>query len=135
MVKVAPPARVTLETVIVWLEVETVPVLAVVYPAAEPVVDGALQPLGTTSVTAPLERPPVAAVYVKVIVFPVEALFTAPVPVVSVPEPSAASTVMLGDEPRFVRLPPDVDFAWACHVCAPDDEVAVAPGPPPAVDP
>ncbi len=97
--------------------------------------DGALQPLGTASVTVPLDVPPVAAVYVKVIVFPVEALFTAPVPVVKVPEPSAARTVMLGDEPRFMRLPADVDFSCACHVWAPADEVAVAPGPPLAVEP
>src|SRR5207302_6521349 len=122
MVKVEPPASVTLETVIVWLEAETVPVLAVVNPAAEPVVDGALQPLGTTSVTLPFAIPSVAAVYVKVIVLPVDALLTEPVPVVSVPEPSPDRTVMLGEEPRFVRLPPAVDFSWACHVCAPDDD-------------
>ena len=42
-------------------------------PPLEPVVEGALQPAGTASVTAPLEMPPVAAVYVKVSVFPVEA--------------------------------------------------------------
>ena len=42
---------------------------------------------------------------------------------------------MLGDDPRFVRLPPDVDLCCACHVCAPLVDVAVAPGPPLAVDP
>jgi hypothetical protein len=62
IVIVAPPASVTLETVIVWPETETVPVLEVVYPAALPVVEGAFQPLGTTSVTLPLDSPPVAAV-------------------------------------------------------------------------
>ena len=62
MVIVAPPASVTEETVKVWLETETVPVLAVVYPALEPVVEGALQPAGTTSVTEPFEIPPLAAV-------------------------------------------------------------------------
>src|SRR6266508_4754202 len=58
IVKVAPPASVTLETVIVWLDAETLPVLDVVYPAAEPVVEGAFQPAGTASVTLPLDMPP-----------------------------------------------------------------------------
>ena len=62
MVIVAPPARVTPETVIVWATTETVPVLAVVKPAAVPVIEGALQPLGTTTVIAPFCMPPDAAV-------------------------------------------------------------------------
>jgi hypothetical protein len=90
IVKVEPPASVKEETVIIWLATETVPALAVVYPPLEPVVDGAFQPAGTTSVTEPLEMPPVAAVYVKMRVFPVEANGTDVVDVVSVPEPSAA---------------------------------------------
>ena len=53
-------------------------------------VDGALQPVGTTTVTLPFELPPAAAVYVKVIVLPTEPMATALVPDVSVPEPSAA---------------------------------------------
>ena len=61
-VKVEPAVSVTPETVIVWPATPTVPVDAVVYPAAVPVVDGALQPVGTTSVTEPLRMPPVAAV-------------------------------------------------------------------------
>src|SRR5205814_8301036 len=93
------------------------------------------RPGGATSVAAPLARRPVAAVHVNVIVLPVDALFTAPVGDVSVPEPSEERMVMLGDEPRFVRLPPEVDFSCACQVWAPAEEVAVAPGPPPAVDP
>src|SRR5205085_5219596 len=101
----------------------------------EPVVDGALHPLGTSSVTEPPEMPPTAAVYVKVMVFPVEPFATFDVPVVSVPVPSAASTVMLGDEERFVSDPPDVDFSVACHVCTPVVDVAVAPGPPEPVSP
>ena len=55
--------------------------------------------------------------------------------VVSVPVPSAALTVMLGEAARLVSEPAEVDFACACQVWAPVDEVAVAPGPPPAVDP
>jgi hypothetical protein len=42
---------------------------------------------------------------------------------------------MLGELPRFVSDPPEVDFACACQVCAPVLEVAVAPGPPPLVSP
>ena len=79
--------------------------------------------------------PPTAAVYVKVMVFPVEPFATFDVPIVSVPVPSAASTVMLGDEERFVSDPPDVDFSFDCHVCAPVVDVAVAPGPPEPVSP
>src|ERR671924_66667 len=41
---------------------------------------------------------------------------------------------MLGDEPRFASVPVLLDFSCACHVCAPVLDVAVAPGPPPAVD-
>ena len=69
------------------------------------------------------------------IVFPVEANGTEVVGVVRVPEPSAAFTVMLGEAPRFVSEPAEVDFSCACHVCAPVEEVAVAPGPPLAVEP
>jgi hypothetical protein len=74
-------------------------------------------------------------VYVNVIVFPVEPLLTELVGVVSVPEPSPERTLMLGEEARFARLPADVDFSCACHVCAPAEDVAVAPGPPLAVEP
>ena len=52
--------------------------------------DGAFQPLGTTRVTVPFEVPPAAAVYVNVIVFPVEPTATVLVPDVNVPAPSAA---------------------------------------------
>jgi hypothetical protein len=86
-------------------------------------------------VTEPFDVPPVAAVYVNVIVRPVCALLTEPVGVVSVPEPSYASTVTLGEEPRFVSELAEVDFACPCQVWAPPDEGAVAPVPPPAVEP
>ena len=97
--------------------------------------DGALQPLGTASVTVPFARPPVAAVYVNVIVFPVDALLTEPVGVVSVPDPSAARTLMFGEDERFVSEPPDVDFSFACHVADPPLLGAAAPGPPLLVAP
>src|SRR5437660_10702100 len=42
---------------------------------------------------------------------------------------------MLGDEARFVSEPPPVERSFACHVCAPTDEGAVAPEPPPLVSP
>ena len=69
------------------------------------------------------------------IVRPVCALFTEPVGVVSVPEPSKASTVTLGDEARLASELVEIDFSCACQVCAPADDGAVAPGPPPAVEP
>jgi hypothetical protein len=101
----------------------------------ELVVEGAVQPAGTTSVTLPFEIPPAAAVYVNVIVRPVWLAETLLVPVVSVPLPSGALTVMLGDVTRFVSVLPESDFSFACHVCAPVDDVAVAPEPPPLVSP
>ena len=65
------------------------------------------------------------------IVFPVEPASTDEVAVVSVPDPSAELvTVMDGEDARLVRVPPGVDFSWACQVCAPVVAVAVAPGPP-----
>jgi hypothetical protein len=44
-------------------------------------------------------------------------------------------TVMLGDDARFVSVPPELDFSCACHVCAPAGTGDVAPEPPPAVLP
>jgi hypothetical protein len=99
------------------------------------VVDGGLQPLGTATVTEPFAIPPVGAVYVNVIVFPVEPTATEFVSAVNVPEPSAAYTVMLGDDEMLVSEPLEVDFSCVVHVCAPVDDVAVAPGPPLAVEP
>ena len=46
----------------VWPETPTVPVEAVVKPASVPVSEGALQPLGAVTRTAPFAIPPVAAV-------------------------------------------------------------------------
>ena len=64
--------------------------------------------------------PPVAAVYVNVIVFPLVAARTLDVPDVSVPEPSGAFvTVIDGEEASAAYEPPDVDFSWLLHVCAP----------------
>ena len=42
---------------------------------------------------------------------------------------------MLGDEEMFANNPPDVDSSCTCQVCAPVLDVAVAPGPPLAVEP
>ncbi len=44
-------------------------------------------------------------------------------------------TVIAGEDARFVSVPPDEDFCCACHVCAAAVTGAVAPGPPPAVEP
>jgi hypothetical protein len=54
--------------VIVCPEIVRVPVLAVVHPAAVAVVEGALHPFGTASLSVPPEIPPAAAVYVNAIV-------------------------------------------------------------------
>jgi hypothetical protein len=94
-----------------------------------PVVDGALQPAGTATLTDPLEMPPAGAVYVQVIVRPVWLAETLLVPLAMVPEPSAAYTVMLGCDAMLVSVPLDVDFSCVVHVCAPVLDVAVAPGP------
>ena len=67
-----------------------------------PVSEGALQPVGTVTRTAPFDMPPVAAVYVKTSVLPAEPFATFVVGVVRVPEPSAALTVTLGEAPRLV---------------------------------
>jgi hypothetical protein len=44
-----------------------------------------------------------------------------------VPVPSAAFTVIDGDDVRFVSTPPVTDFSCAGHVCAPALAVATAP--------
>src|SRR4051812_10828710 len=62
IVRVFPAARVSDATVIVWLDTVRVPELEVEYPAFAPVVEGALQPAGTASVTEPLLMPPAGAV-------------------------------------------------------------------------
>jgi hypothetical protein len=99
------------------------------------VVDGAVQPLGTTSVTVPFEIPPVAAVYVKVTVRPAWLAETLLIDAPIVPEPSPALTVMLGCEAMSVSEPLELDFSCVVHVCAPVEDGAVAPGPPLAVEP
>ena len=52
--------------------------------------EGAVQPLGTVTVTAPLEMPPAGAVYVNVIVRPVWLAETRLIDAEIVPAPSAA---------------------------------------------
>src|SRR5437870_2459239 len=121
MVSVAPAARVTPLTVIVWPETETVPVELVVYPWSVLVVDGADQFAGTATSTAPFLSPPVAAVYVSVSVFPVVPANTEVGEIVSVPDPSALLlTARVGEAPIAVRLPPLVDFSRVVHVPVPD---------------
>ena len=60
--RLEPPVRLTPETVMVWPEIPTLPVLAAMYPGSALLVLGALQPAGTTRATAPLVMPPEAAV-------------------------------------------------------------------------
>ena len=113
------------------------PVLAVVYPAALELSDGADHPLGTVNSTDPLLKPPVAAVYVNVNVFPVDPADTADTSEAIDPEPSAAYTVTLGELTNAVNAldDADVDFSRVAHDCAPVDAVAVAPDPVPALLP
>ena len=86
--------------------------------------------------TAPFVVPPVAAVYVKAIVWAAEPASTVDVPVVSVPDPSAELfTSTVGDEDSAVSVPLATDFCFAVHVCVPAVVVAVAPEPPPLVAP
>ena len=66
---------------------------------------------------------------------PVAEAETFDVGVVSVPEPSAALTVTLGEDERVVNEPPATDFSLLCQVWAPVEEVTVAPEPPPLVSP
>ncbi len=56
-----PALRLTPEMVIVWPETETLPTSLVTWPAPAPVC-GAVQPAGTSIVSAPLVIPPVGAV-------------------------------------------------------------------------
>src|SRR5262245_47710278 len=58
---------------------------------------GALHPGGTARVTAPPKMPPSAAVYVKLMVLPVEPFGTNGVSETIVPEPSADVTQTSGD--------------------------------------
>src|SRR5436309_13850964 len=74
--------------------------------------------------------PPVAAVYVKVTVRPVWLADTALVGVVSVPEPSAALTVIVGELARSEQRHAAREFCCADHAGAPVVDVTVAPGPP-----
>lgn len=53
MVTVWPAARVSPERLIVRPDTDIAAALAVVYPGAVREVDGALQPLGTTTLTVP----------------------------------------------------------------------------------
>jgi hypothetical protein len=135
MVKVDAAASVSDETVIVLPATLSVPALDVEYPAALDVVDGVLQPAGTATLTEPFEMPPAGAVYVKVTVRPVCAAETTLIEAPIVPAPSAAYTVMLGEEAMPVSEPADVDFSCVVQVCAPVVDVAVAPGPPLLVSP
>src|SRR5438477_543348 len=61
-VRVLPAAKIREEMVMLRLAMKSVPVLAVVWAGFEPVVVGAVQPLGAMSVTEPLEIPPVGGV-------------------------------------------------------------------------
>src|SRR6187551_784431 len=117
-------------TVIVRPETVSDPVDAVTKPGSVPVVDGADQPLGTTSVIIPFCIPPVAAVYVNEIVLPVLPLVTVDGEGLIVPEPSGESTATAGDEARGWSVPAADALLWASQLCGPPAAGALAPGPP-----
>src|SRR5436190_5802858 len=135
MTTFSPLVRVRPMIVIVRLETETVPTDAVVYPRAVSVSEGALQPAGTLSVSAPLTRPPVAAVYVNTIVVPLFLCRIVVLGVVRVPEPSAAVTWRLGEAARAVTVPAAFERSLTCQLWSAGLAGAVAPGPPPALEP
>jgi hypothetical protein len=86
-----------------------VPVEAIVYPTVPEVVDGADQPEGTVTATAPLFIPPVPAAKVKLNVVEAE-VSTAPGETARVPEPSGAvTTPTSGEVERAVRMPDAVE--------------------------
>jgi hypothetical protein len=78
-------------------------------------------------VIVPLLSPPVGAVYVNVIVLPLELAITLETELDIVPEPSAAFTVTLGELLIAVSVPALVDFWRVDQVCAPVDDGAAAP--------
>src|SRR3954471_23042755 len=135
MTTFSPPVRVRPMIVIVRLETETVPTDAVVYPRAVSVSEGALQPAGTLSVSAPSTRPPVAAVYVNAIVVAFFLCRIVVLGVVRVPEPSAAVTCSVGEEARSVSAPGAFERSRTCQLWSAGLAGAVAPGPPPALEP
>src|SRR5439155_20223489 len=122
---VAPPLSVSESTVVVCPLTKTVPDVAETWPAPAAVV-GAVQPLGTSMVIAPLVIPPVAAVYVKVIELPVELRSAVVVAVLSVPEPCGAFwTSIDGEDASAVYEPPPVERCRVPHDCAPVEVGAV----------
>src|SRR5207244_1922565 len=95
----------------------------VVNPFADPVVLGALQPLGTSSVTVPSSNPPDAAVYVKVMVLAADPASTLVVGVLTKPLPSGAFAVIWGESPRVVRARPETVIVWPDTDTVPAEDV------------
>ena len=108
IVNVALCANVTPVTVITWPLTPTVPVLAVVHPAAAFEIEGADQFAGTVNSTAPAFVPPATvSVYVNVSVNPDEPAICEVGAIDAVPEPSAeAATTIAEDGADVVRLSP-----------------------------
>src|SRR5438477_629311 len=135
MTTFSPLVRVRPTIVIVRLETETVPTDAVVYPGALAVSEGALQPAGTCAVSAPFIIPPVAAVYVSVTTRPEAPALTAPGASPAAPEPSAAVTCSVGEEASGVSAPGAFERSLTCQLWSAGLAGAVAPAPPPALEP
>src|SRR5262249_2775488 len=137
MSHVAPPVSVTFTTSIVLPATVTgeSPHVAFVPPGLNPFGSGVVQPAGITIVISPWNSDPAAAVYVKVRKVPVEAGATVVGNTVSVPVPSADTTVTIGETPRAVSVPPADDFSCVVNVLEPPVPGALAPGPPEPVSP
>src|SRR5436305_14474954 len=113
----------------------TLPTLGLTNPGKLEESDGWDQPAGTVRATAPFTIPPVATLYVKMMVLPPDPSRATWVGVVNVPDPSGAFTVITGDRERFLNVSPELEPSWACHVCTPGAADADAPGPPPVLSP
>src|SRR5436305_3863831 len=103
----------------------TVPHVEAVKPAAEPVVDGGDHDEGTATVSSPFDTV-VAAVYVNVRVLPVEPATALVGETVIVPVPSLP-TVITGEMPTLLSVPPDHVFVWVVNVYGPFWDGAVTP--------
>ena len=112
------------------------PLEEVVYPAVPDEVDGAVQPDGTVTVTAPFDMPPAAAEYVNANDTG-EAAVTEPGDTVADPDPSGAYlTLTVGEDARAVDVPVAVDFSDTAKLddpTAPGDTAELAPPPAPYV--
>ena len=107
--------------------------VVVVYPAAEDVVDGSDHAEGTFTTSAPVDVPPVTAVYVKVRLLPVDEVVTVVGETAIVPDPFADTTSIDGTEDMVVSGPVEVELSVVANEAVPVDDGTVTPVTPPPV--